>query len=474
MTFPHTWSRLMPLSLVGLLIAAGCSMAGGTSDLSGLLGSGSGGSTGAPPSSRAPRTQARTGADLLSSAELARLYSTILDTYVDSVQPSVLVTGALQGAHQAAIEAGMMPVESAILDTAPLQFSGDPDRDWIQLARLYDSFLKKMGPRADVAPIGRASAQGMLDSLADPTVAYLPRTSAQAQRSSQYAGIGVVLAGSLIDGHPVVREVVVGGPAERAGVRIGDVILAADNRPTDSMTLGGAVAAIRGPDGSTVPLTLRSSGESGSHQVSVRRALVQLNPLISDMRDGVGYLRLRSFEDGISDSVRRALLDSRSAGARGWIIDLRGTDGGSFQEAVNAASLFLGGQTITLQEDRFHRRVPVVGNIQPLGDLLPSAVIVDETTGGPAEIFAAALQDHQSAVLVGQRTAGKAAITSSVALSDGSVAQIPTQRLLSPSGAQIHRVGLSPDQVVLEHVEDWVAGRDLQFERAIGSLAQPA
>ncbi len=469
MNFRRLGSRLTGFSVAVSWLAVGCTMAGGAPDLSGLVGSDYGGSPGAL-SSQPTRTQVRTGADLLSTAELGRLYETILDTYVDPVQPSVLLTGALEGAHQGAVESGMLPIESAILDTAPLQFSGDRERDWGQMARVYDSFLKKLGPRSDVAPIGRAAVRGMLDALADPNVSYVPRTSAQAQRSSQYAGIGVVLAASLFEGHPVVREVVAGSPAERAGVRVGDLILTADNRPTESMTLGAAVAAIRGPNGTTVPLTLRSAGETGSHQVQVQRALVQLPHFTSEMRDGMGYLRLRAFEDGISDQVRRGLLDSKAAGGRGWIIDLRGTDGGSFQEAVNVAALFVGARTIILQEDRLHRRTPVVGSVQPLNEPLPTAVIVDATTGGAAEILAAALQDHKAAIAVGQRTAGKAAVTSSVALSDGSVAQITSERLLSPSGGQIHRVGLSPDQVVTEQVEDWVAGRDPQLERAIAFL----
>lgn len=469
---PRFLTDVVGLALAGMVIV-GCTMTGGAPDLSGLLGPQLGDSSGAPPAQQR-RTRTQPAPEALSAPELYGLYQAILDTYVDRVEPAVLVTGALGGAHQGSVEGGLLPVESAIFDTAPLRFSGDRNQDWRQLANPYDAFLRKLRPRFDVSPIGRAAARGMLEALADPNAVYLPQTAAQAQRTSQYAGIGVVLAGSLFEGHPVVREVVPGGPAERAGIRVGDAILAVGNRATESMTLGASVAAIRGAEGTTVPLTLRRPGEQASHEVQVQRGMVQLSPLAMEVRAGIGYLRLRAFEDGISEAARRALMESASAGVHGWVIDLRGADGGSFQEAVNLASFFVGPQTITLQEDRQRRRTPVPGDTIPMDASLPAALIVDETTGGAAEVFAAALHDYKAAVVVGERTAGKAALTTAFALSDGSVAQITSQRLLSPSGVQLHRVGLSPDEVVIEHMEDWVAGRDPQLDRAIAALTEAA
>ena len=201
----------------------------------------------------------------------------------------------------------------------------------------------------------------------------------------------------------------------------------------------------------------------------MRRGVVRAVAVNSDARGGVDYIRVRAIQDGTSAAVRSVLTQS-PPGTRGWVLDLRGDDRGSLQEAINVASFFIGNDVAAVQEDRAGRRAAIRGAGQPLNTLLPTVILVDEGTGGAAEVLAAALRDHAAARVVGTRTAGKAARTTQVPLSDGSVAQITSHRLLSPSGDPLHRIGLTPDETVPASAADWVAGRDVQLERALARL----
>jgi carboxyl-terminal processing protease len=140
------------------------------------------------------------------------------------------------------------------------------------------------------------------------------------------------------------------------------------------------------------------------------------------------------------------------------------------QEAINLASLFVGQRTIAFQEDRSRRRAPIPGTSRSLSGLLPTVVLVDGATGWGAEIFAAALHDYSLATILGVRTSGKAGLATTLELPDGSIAQITSQRVVSPSGAALHRTGLLPDELVESQPAQWAQGQDPELEAALALL----
>lgn len=405
---------------------------------------------------------------MLGTADLHALYQAIVDVYVDPVDPPKLISGALRGAHQASLDAGLLPIESAVFDTANVRPATNPDVAWSQWAEIYDDFMRKLVPRVNVGGVGQGAAQGMLDSLADPNSMYFKRQAFEAQQLADYVGVGIVLAPTGERGSPVVREVTAGSPGETAGLKVGDVIMSVAGRSTDSMTLAESVEAVRGAEGTQVVVNVRSP-QGTTREVDVRRGVVRANAVNAEVRSGVTYIRVRALQDGTAAAVRTALLQDTTP-TRGWVLDLRGNDRGTLQEAVNVASLFVGDQIIAIQEDRSRRRAPIRGAGRPVSPLLPVVLVVDEGTGGSAEVVAAALRDLGIARVVGTKTAGKAARTQQLPLPDGSVAQITSHRLLSPSGGPMHRVGLNPDEPVDATVEDWVSGRDVQLEHAMARV----
>lgn len=405
----------------------------------------------------------------LGSDELFLLYETVLTDYVERVDQAALVLGAFKGARMGADELGLMPAETAVLDQAPVQFTGDPRRDWALFAVAYDAFLGKIARRIDVQAVGHGAASGMLAALGDPLTEYLDPAGLARLQLSRIAQIGAVL-GPSSEGAPVVRELVPNGPAAQAGLAVGDWVRAVDGHPTAGGDFFQALEALSGEDGSQVSVRVERPGTPSGRDLQLTRSLSSAPPVSTSTRDGIDYIQLRALEAGAADLVRRTLIDSAARGTRGWIIDLRGNNGGRLPEAVNVASLFIGERTIALQESRRGGRSPVPGTSVPLGAPRPLVVLTDGSTAGPAEVLAGALRDYELATVVGTRTAGRMASVTLVPLGERSGAVIATQRFLTPSGGSLLRDGVDPDIVVQLEPEGLAAGHDLPLDRALALL----
>jgi carboxyl-terminal processing protease len=202
-------------------------------------------------------------------------------------------------------------------------------------------------------------------------------------------------------------------------------------------------------------------------EATLTRAPLRIDPIQSEARDGVGYLRIRRFQEGVGEAVRAELAQSSSLGVRGWVLDLRGTASGGFQDMLDVASIFVGPRSVGRVVERGQPPTPIIATGQPLEAQMPVVLLVDGETGSAAEVLAAALREYQVADLVGTPTPGRVGIATTVRLSDGSAAQVTWRRILTPSGARLDGVGLVPDEAVDLAFEDWVQGRDPQRARAV-------
>jgi len=402
--------------------------------------------------------------------DLDSVYRTVADEYVDHVDGATLVRGAMNGFHDAAVEAGLMPIDSALVETVPLTSTGNDEQDWLRLARAFQTFVDKIGTRGDVNAVADGTIRGLLDSIGDSDSVFLDRRAVQARQEGGIVGIGVTLAAPGSTGSPIVREVLPGSPAAEADVRSGDTIVQVDGVSTESMTLADVVRAIRGPEATPVTIALQAAEEATAREVTVTRAPLRVPAVQATNIEGVEYVRIRSFRDGVADSVREQLVSSLDRGASGWVVDLRGNSGGSLTEVASVASIFLGDDIVGIEIDRARRRVPIQGRGAPIGSRPTTIVLVDEGTASGAEVLAAALKERGLATLVGMPTAGRVRVGSVIPLSDGSAAQITTERVLSPSGGDLDGIGVRPDVLVSESADDWVHGDDPQLDRALAEL----
>lgn len=263
----------------------------------------------------------------------------------------------------------------------------------------------------------------------------------------QFTGIGTTVA--VRDRRPVILEPVPGAPAEKAGLRADDVILAIDGRDTTDMAPEDAAKLIRGRRGTTLVLTVRRGG-GAAFDVSVVRDVIPIVTIRWQMLGGsdVADISIGEFSDGTDRKLDDAIQAARKEGAKRFIIDVRDDPGGLLGESVGVTSAFVSRGTVLIEEDAKGNRQTfnVDGNV--VAPTEPVVVLVNKNTASAAEIFAGAMRDNRRAEIIGVTTLGTGTVLSTYQLKDGSALLLGTQQWLTPSGQTIKDRGITPDNVV--------------------------
>lgn len=237
-----------------------------------------------------------------------------------------------------------------------------------------------------------------------------------------------------------------GSPAAKAGIRVGDFIRAIDGRPTKDMSIYEGARLLHGAPGTKVALLVIRGNAAEPHMVDLVRERPTGLPLTSRMADaGTGYVRVLEFSKDAPSQIKRAIDALVKSGASRYIIDLRGTVRGDLDDGIAAARLFVKSGTLAIRQAKGNQRDVV--SAQP-GDgtvVAPVVLLVNQGTGGAAEVFAAALAGNMRADLIGQQTLGRAARQRLVKLPDGSGLLISHLRYLTPADQVLHEKGLTPD-----------------------------
>lgn len=320
-----------------------------------------------------------------------------------------------------------------------------------------------------------AAAEGMVASL-DPHSAFLDAAEYEAMRistSGHYSGVGLEVAEQ--DGQVVVVTPIEGSPAEKAGVRAGDVLLEIDGGAVEAAWLEDAIERMRGFVGSTVHLVVSRDGEPEPLQFELERTDVQVRTVRAEPLPGrYAYVRITHFNDETPRDLGRQLAQLQAATPlAGLVLDLRGNPGGVLESAVSVADEFLESGVIVraegrTAESRFELRA---GG----GDLLraaPLVVLVDRGSASGAEIVAGALRDHGRATLMGERTFGKGSVQTVVPLRNGLALKLTTSRYFTPSGTSIHDRGIDPDVSLAGALRAPTASRDAQADPAVQAAVQ--
>lgn len=291
--------------------------------------------------------------------------------------------------------------------------------------------------------------RGMLDSL-DPHSSFMPPDvykEMQIETQGSFGGLGIEI--TVRDRHLTIVAPIEGTPADRAGLEPGDRIVRISGEPTKDMTLLEAVRRLRGPKGSEVTITILREGRE-PFDLTVTRDIIEVHSVrASDLGDGIGYIRLVSFQERTRRDLEEAIKDLRSKGMRGLVLDLRNNPGGLLSQAVQVADLFLEkGKLIVYTEGRAkNQNLRFVDEHDNPQDI-PMVVVVNRGSASASEIVAGALQDHQRAVLVGTKTFGKGTVQTVIPLNDGSGLRLTTARYYTPKRRAIDGNGMIPDIVV--------------------------
>ena len=411
---------------------------------------------------------------LLSSLDLALVYQFILEGFVEPVQPGTLVEAASSGVRETVQQDGGLPIVSAPLDILPLP-SGDGEREWSAFSTAYDAVIQRYPDWSLQARPDYLAVRKMVDALGDGHSGF--RTAEQVRRNAEtsYSGIGVRVAKPEPNGPPVVKDVFRSSPAAAAGLRSGDRIVGVGDRQVAQLPIGEVVDLIRGPQNSEVVLQIERSSAPAPLTLRVTRRPVTAPEAEGEVLEGtIGYIRLFGFGSTAAERVGSLLLEQGRQGAKAWILDLRGNPGGNLETAGKVAGYFMEPRPIGIAVDRDGQRQPILAEQRPLRltSGVPLAVLIDGESGSASEVLAASFKEYQLATLIGQKTAGSVGIAVSRSLSDGSEVLITVSKLVTPSGGQIDKLGVQPDESVTLAARDLESGRDPQRERAVQVLRQ--
>jgi carboxyl-terminal processing protease len=293
---------------------------------------------------------------------------------------------------------------------------------------------------------------GATNSL-DPYSAYLTPdqlNEVYSQIEGNFVGLGIELKAQ--EGALVIVRVITGSPAERAGVRSGDRILAVDGRSTADLSTDRAANLLQGAEGTQVTLTLAGAGES-PRRLSVRRQRVDVPSVdqvqMLDPQQGIAYLKLTCFQKTTKRDLENALWNLHRQGMRSLVMDLRGNPGGLLVTAVEVADLFLDRGVIVSTHGRSTQEDFTYSAREEGTWRVPLVVIIDQDSASAAEIFAGAIRDHRRGTTVGLRSFGKGSVQGIFPLeSFDSGVRLTTAKFYSPNGRPYSRVGVEPDVAV--------------------------
>ncbi|NJN16650.1 MAG: S41 family peptidase [Oscillochloris sp.] len=296
------------------------------------------------------------------------------------------------------------------------------------------------------------AVNGMLDTLGDEGhTRFLSAEEAEAWDESlrgAFEGIGAYI--DERDGQLIIVAPIEGSPAEAAGIRPGDQILAVNGESTAGWSIDELVSRVRGPEGSEVRLQVIHPGETEPVDLTIQRAEV-IVPSVSWrlLEDQTALVSVRSFDDDTGDELERALSEAIASGAQAVVLDLRNNPGGLLDEAIQAASQFLpAGTPVLLEENRDGERQVTEARRGGVALDIPLVVLINENSASAAEILSGALQDAGRATLIGVPTFGTGTVLTPYRLSDGSRLLLGTEQWLTPSGRLIRNQGINPDELV--------------------------
>ena len=360
----------------------------------------------------------------------------------------------------------------ASLSTASAQ-STQRDNDDFELAKSIE-ILANMMREIDTQFVDEVSAAKILENASmgmliatDPYLEYLSEDDMNAfevMTTGKYGGVGSLIRkkGDYI----IFAQPYEGSPADEAGIKIGDKILAIDNQPMKGKGVEVISSTLKGDPGSDVSVVIERNLDGKQDTLTIRRRRIAIPsvPYSGIIRDGVGYINHNDFIDGSYDEVRRSLEAMLAEGElKGLVLDYRSNGGGVMQEAVDIASLFV---------PRGERIVSVMGRDSsslshyttkhlPLAENIPIVVLVNGSSASASEILAGALQDLDRAVIMGGRTYGKGLVQSTLHVGYNSYLKITTAKYYIPSGRCVQArdysslsedgsIGIVPDSLISE------------------------
>lgn len=375
------------------------------------------------------------------------------------------------------------PVQSLLKEVIN-QDEGRPETvDFSLFWQVWDTLHAKYvdSDQLDTEALVTGAIQGMVGAVGDPHTVYLePVTNKKFHEDIAGAFSGVGMEIGIRDERLTVITPIKDSPAERAGIKAGDIITKIDETGTDGMQIEEAVTLIRGKKGTTVKLTAFRKGVTEQLVFPVVRDTIKIPSLEWTLLDGnVAYLQLFTFNMNIDDEFAVAAQEILDSGAQRLIVDVRNNPGGLLDAAVNLAGWFLPNDSVVVSEDfggGITRNLRSAGRAQLAG--LKMVFLINGGSASASEILAGAVHDLQGIPLVGDTTFGKGSVQQLESFKNGASLKVTVAKWLTPNGVSISEEGIEPthpisidietlSQEERDALEIGLPGKDPQLDRAL-------
>lgn len=366
-------------------------------------------------------------------------------------------------------EATLSPEDAIIVNKKSQDNTIDFSLFWKVWGILQDKYVDKT--KLDARELFYGAINGMLAATGDPYTTFFSPKENQAFNediSGTFEGIGAEMG--IKDDIITIIAPLEGMPAEKAGLLALDKIIKIDGVNSSTYSLDEAVKHIRGPKGTSVTLTIFREGEEEPRDVVVPRGVILVKSVRFEMKeDGIAYIRVSRFGDDTDKEWKGAVAQTLEKKAKGLIIDLRNNPGGFLDTAVDMASTMLpSDKVVVMEEDGTGKRKEIRARGGDVLDAVPTVILINQGSASASEILAGALRDDRdNVILVGKKSFGKGSVQELIPVSQDTSVKITVARWLTPSGKQIHNVGIAPDVEVALTSDDVKEKRDPQLDKAM-------
>jgi carboxyl-terminal processing protease len=332
---------------------------------------------------------------------------------------------------------------------------------------LFSDVLEKINKEyvkdVDQSEVIDAAINGMLQSL-DPFSSYMSPESFKnmnVDTKGEFGGLGIEI--TMEKGFVKVISPMEDSPADRVGIKPGDYIIKINDKQVKGLNIMEAVNLMRGKVGTSIKITIRREDIDDDLSFTIVRDIIKVREVTSAIKEEIGYLRLRAFNEQSSDQLLSKIKDlsKTNKDIKGYILDLRNNPGGLLSQAVKISDAFLDSGEIVSIRGRNKDDIKIY--TAKKGDVLngkPLVVLINRGSASASEIVSGALKDHKRAILLGEKTFGKGSVQTIIPLKDKGGLRLTTAKYYLPSGTSISEIGVEPDISVKENKTDFKINDD--------------
>lgn len=361
-------------------------------------------------------------------------------------------------------------VEAAYRVGLKIPVIGSDSPDFSDARSIYHMLKSKYNGDISNEKLKAYLNKGVAAAAEDPYTEYYTEQEARELEKDLDGTIGGGIGAELgmRNNKPTVVRPLKDSPAEKAGLKAGDIILAVNNKATANMSIEDIVRMVRGEVGTTAKITIRRGSER--MYISVKREEITSPDIETQIKNEIGIIKLSRFGTDSAAKVRAAAEDMKHQNVKGVILDLRGNGGGYLQTGIDVAGVWLNDKDVVSEKGKSNNPKTLKSGKQAILNGMPTVVLIDSGSASASEIVAGALKDYQAATLIGEKSFGKGSVQEMIDLPKGDMLKVTVANWYTPKGKNISKEGIEPDKKVELSSDDINNNRDPQLDAAVDYL----